>query len=68
MSKITWFFAFSDSLIPLVNILKVYQCSREGGGGIVMCEQGQTYGDRRSDFGWWAHDAIHTSQIIEMHN
>ena len=41
---------------------------RGGGGGAVKDNGGQIYGDgRRSDFGWWAHNAIYRSCIIEMY-
>ena len=28
-------------------------------GGVVKEKGGQIYGDKRFDFGWWAHNAIH---------
>ena len=32
---------------------------REGDGGVVKGKGGQIYGDRKFDFGWWAHNAIY---------
>ena len=30
----------------------------KGGWGVVIGKMCQTYGDRRFDFGWWAHNTI----------
>ena len=42
---------------------------RKGGEGVeVQFKGGQLFGSRKwSDFGWWAHNALYRSHIIEMY-
>ena len=40
----------------------------KGGGWVVKGKGGQIYGDKRQfDRGWWVHNAIHRSCVIEMY-
>ena len=44
-----------------------YSGYQKGRGRVIKGKGGQIYGDRRLfDFGWWAHNAIHRSCMIEL--